>query len=59
MFNKLQKQPSRGDSKKRSSENIKQIYNRTTMPKCDFNYNHSSAGVFYGKFVGYFQKTFL
>ena len=34
---KFQKQPSRGVLSKRSSENMQQIYRRTTMPKCDFN----------------------
>ena len=34
---KQQKQPSRGVSKKRCSENMQQIYRRTHMPKCDFN----------------------
>ena len=32
-----QKQPSRGVPRKRCSENMQQIYRRTTMPKCDFN----------------------
>ena len=32
-----QKQPSRGDLKKRCSENMQQIYRVTPMPKCDFN----------------------
>ena len=32
-----QKQPPRGVRKKRSSENIQQIYRRTPIPKCDFN----------------------
>ena len=30
-------QPPRGVLKKRCSENIQQIYRRTSMPKCDFN----------------------
>ena len=33
----VQKQPSRGILKKRSSENMHQIYRRTPMPKCGFN----------------------
>ena len=33
----LQKQPLRGVSRKRCSENMQQIYRRTPMPKCDFN----------------------
>ena len=32
----LQKQPSRGILKKSCSENMQQIYRRTTMPQCDF-----------------------
>ena len=34
ILQKHQKQPS---SRKRCSENIRQIYKRTLMPKCDFN----------------------
>ena len=33
----FQKQPSRGVLIKRCSENMQQIYRRTSMPKCDFN----------------------
>ena len=33
----IQKQPSRGVLWKRCSENMKQIYKRKPMPKCDFN----------------------
>ena len=33
----VQKQPPRGVSRKRCSENMPQIYWRTPMPKCDFN----------------------
>ena len=33
----MQSQPSRRVLRKRCSENIQQIYRRTTMPKCDFN----------------------
>ena len=33
----LRKQPSRGALKKSCSENMLQIYRRTSMPKCDFN----------------------
>ena len=32
----LQKQLPRGVFSKRCSENMQQIYGRTTMPKCDF-----------------------
>ena len=32
----MQKQPSRGVLRKRFSENMRQIYRRTPMPKCDF-----------------------
>ena len=45
-----QKQPPRVVLKKRCSENMQQIYRRTTMPKCDFNkvpkqlyWKHTSA----------------
>ena len=31
-----QKQPPRDVLKKRGSENMQQIYRRTSMPKCDF-----------------------
>ena len=34
---RYQKQPSRGVLRKRCSENMQQIYRRTSMPKCDFN----------------------
>ena len=33
----MQKQPSRGASRKRCSENMQQKYRRTPMPKYDFN----------------------
>ena len=33
----FQKQPQRGVLKKRCSENMEQIYRRTSMPNCDFN----------------------
>ena len=36
MFN-FQKQSSRCVVSKRCSENLQQIYRRTSMPKCDFN----------------------
>ena len=57
------KQPSKGVPRKRSSENMQQIYWRTPMPKCDFNkvayqlyWNRSSAWVFSGKFAAYFAE---
>ena len=34
---KKQKQPSRGVLRKRCSENMQQIYRKTTMLKCGFN----------------------
>ena len=34
----MQKQPPRGVPWKRCSENMQQIYRRTLMPKCDFNF---------------------
>ena len=33
----MQKQPSRGVLREKSSENMQHIYRRTPMPKCDFN----------------------
>ena len=63
IFN-LQKQPPRGILTKRCSENMQQIYGRTSMPKCDFNkvrhlyWNRTSAWVFCCKFAAYFQNTF-
>ena len=35
--NKLKKKKAKRVRKKSCSENILQIYRRTTMPKCDFN----------------------
>ena len=50
----------------RCSENMQQIYRRTTMQKCDFNkvakqlyWNHTSAGLFSCKFAAYFQNSFF
>ena len=61
----FQEQPSRGVLRKRCSENMQQIYWRTTMPKCDFKtaalqlyWNRTSAWVFFCKFATYFQNTF-
>ena len=54
---KRQKQPFTVVLKKRCSENIRQIYKRTSMPKCDFSkvfalyWNHTSAWGFYCKFA--------
>ena len=46
--------------------NIQQIYNRTPMPKCDFNkialrlyWNRTSASVFSCKLAACFQNTFF
>ena len=51
----FQKQPSRGDFRKRCSENMQQICRRKPMPQCDFikialqlYWNRSSAWVFPG-----------
>ena len=59
---KVEKQPSSGVLRKRCSENMQQIYRRTSMPKYDFDKvvkaNHTSAWVFSCKFVAYFQSTF-
>ena len=61
----VQKQPPRVVRKKRSSENMQQIYRRTPMLKCDFNkvakqlyWNHTSTWVFSCKLAAYFQNTF-
>ena len=61
----IQKQPSGGVLRKRYSENMKQIYRRTPLPKYDFNkvalqlyWNRTSAWVFSCKFAAYFQNTF-
>ena len=63
-FGILQKQPSRGVLRKRFSENMKQIYRRTPMPKYDFNkvakqlyLNRTSTWVFSCTFAAYFQNT--
>ena len=39
------KQPPRAVPRKRYSENIKQIYRRTPMPKCDFTLLKSHFGM--------------
>ena len=61
----FQKQPFKGDLRKKCSENMQQIYRRTPMPKCDFikvtlqlYRNHTSAS-FPCKFAAYFQRIFL
>ena len=36
-MNTIHRQPCRGVLRKRCSENMKQIYRRTPIPKCDFN----------------------
>ena len=55
----------RGIFRKRCSENIQQLYKRISMPKCDFNkvafqlhWNHTSAWLFFCKFVAHFQNNF-
>ena len=62
----VQKQSSRGilRFRKRCSENMQQMYRRTSMPKCHFNkvakqfyWNLTSAWVFSLKFAAYFQNT--
>ena len=50
-----QKQPSEGVLRKRCSENMKQIYRRTPMPKCGFNKVVKQSSC---KFAAYFQNTF-
>ena len=62
----LRKQPFKGVLQKSYSENMQQIYRRTSMHKCDFNkdakwlyWNHTLAWVFPCKFAAYFQNTFF
>ena len=62
----IQKQPSRVALKKRCSENMQQIYRRTSISKCDFNkvakqlyWNQTSAWVLSCKFAAYFQNIFF
>ena len=50
--------------RKRCSENMQQIYRRTSMPKCDFSkvakqlyWNSTSVWMFSCKFASYFQNT--
>ena len=50
----MQKHPSGGVLRKRSSGNMHQIYKRTPVPKCDFN----KVALFSCKFALYFQNTF-
>ena len=56
IFYIVQKQSSRSVLRESYSENMQQIYRRTSMRKCDFNkvakQNHTSAWVFSRKFVG-------
>ena len=40
-----QKQPSRGVLRKRCSENMQQIYRRTSMPKCEITLRHGCSPV--------------
>ena len=54
----FQKQPPRGVLMKKCSENMRQIYRRTPMLKCDFNkvalqayWNNTSLGVFSCKLI--------
>ena len=61
-----QKQSSIGVLTTSCSENMQQIYWRTTVPKCDFNkvakqlrWNQTSARLFSWKFAAYFQNIFL
>ena len=61
----IQKQPPIGILKKKSSENMLPIHNRTPMPKCDLNkvtlqfyWNRTWAWVFSCKFAAYIQSNF-
>ena len=56
---------SKGVLRKTFSENIHQIYRRTSMPKCDFNkvaeqlyWNYTSVRVFSCKFLHIFRTSF-
>ena len=42
----VQKQPPRTVLRKRCSKNMKQIYRRTPMPKCDFTLRHGCSPVY-------------
>ena len=62
----LWKRPPRGVLRKRSSENLQQIYRGTPKLKCNFNkvvsqlyWNYTSIWVFSCKLVAYFQNSFL
>ena len=64
-FYKPDQQPSKSVFIKSCSENMQQIYCRTSIPKCDFNnvaeqryWNHASPWLFSCKFAAYFQNTF-
>ena len=67
LYGKKQKQPSRIVFRKKSFENMQQIYRRTFMMiKCGFNNvalqlysNCTSASVFSCKFGAYFHNTFF
>ena len=53
----MQSQPSRGVFRKRFSENIQQIYRRTTMPKCDFNNDSNDSNDFGGRTYRYLYHS--
>ena len=62
----LQKQPPKGVLKERCSENMQQIYSRTSMPKCDLNkvalqlyWNRTSAWVFPVNLLYILRSPFL
>ena len=64
----IQKQPSRGVLIKRCSENMQQIYRRTSIFKYEYDFNKvvlqkywncTLAWVFFCKFAAYFQNTFF
>ena len=61
----FQKQPSRGVLRKMCSKNMRKIYRRTIMPKCDFSkitkqlyWNPTSAWVLSSKSAAYFENSF-
>ena len=55
----IQRQLSRGVLRKRCSENMQQIYRRTSMPKCDFNKVALRHGCSLGNLLHIFRTPFL
>ena len=53
----MQSQSSRGVLRKRCSENIQQIYRRTTVPKCDFSNDSNDCNDFGGRTYRYLYHS--